>query len=230
MIVSTSSWASRGNWLYGGRREREGGGGERKGGGGTIACVASKYSMLRVPGLDHFLFPYFCSNPTRSCGMWAASGQLYVKDWHAEHLSLWMGKSGCVNDEPHNGFIRSYPILGTQKFKMRPQGLAWSCQFWFLRIICRFAVLVFVATPLAIWLWSLVAQKGTQDAVKRIMFGYWQVCKWVFPATDNFNLCLSWVIVLDVCELGAKKLVNILTISSTSFKDVQSLNNTGSWR
>ena len=44
-----------------------------------------------------------------------------------------------------------------------------------LRLFPRLAVLIFVATPLVIWLWSLIEQKGPQDAIKRIMFGYWQV-------------------------------------------------------
>ena len=32
----------------------------------------------------------------------------------------------------------------------------------------------FVTLPLLLWIWSLVKQKGKEDAVKRIMFGYWQ--------------------------------------------------------
>ena len=39
----------------------------------------------------------------------------------------------------------------------------------------RLAVVFFVAAPLVIWIWSLVVQTGKDDAVKRIMFGYWQV-------------------------------------------------------
>ena len=33
---------------------------------------------------------------------------------------------------------------------------------------------MFVLIPLAIWAWSLVGQQGREDALKRIMFGYWQ--------------------------------------------------------
>lgn len=39
----------------------------------------------------------------------------------------------------------------------------------------RLAVVFLVLAPLALWIWSLIAQPGREDAVKRIMFGYWQV-------------------------------------------------------
>ena len=38
----------------------------------------------------------------------------------------------------------------------------------------RLAIVFFVALPLLLWIWSLIKQKGKDDAVKRIMFGYWQ--------------------------------------------------------
>jgi hypothetical protein len=38
----------------------------------------------------------------------------------------------------------------------------------------RLAVLFNVLMPLALWIWSLRAQTGKDDAIKRIMFGYWQ--------------------------------------------------------
>ena len=62
-------------------------------------------------------------------------------------------------------------VLGTN-FAAILDAMVKSC-----KCCCRLAVLIFVAAPLAIWLWSLLAQKGAQDAVKRTMFGYWQVAE-----------------------------------------------------
>ncbi|KAK9824909.1 hypothetical protein WJX74_005342 [Apatococcus lobatus] len=38
----------------------------------------------------------------------------------------------------------------------------------------RLALIFFVTAPLVLWVWSLRVQTGRDDAIKRIMFGYWQ--------------------------------------------------------
>ena len=38
----------------------------------------------------------------------------------------------------------------------------------------RLAVVFLVLMPLVLWIWSLVEQTDDKDAIKRILFGYWQ--------------------------------------------------------
>lgn len=68
--------------------------------------------------------------------------------------------------------------------------------FWIL--CCRLAVIFLVIAPLVLWIWSLIEQKGKEDGVKRIMFGYWQVIfpgaglHWTLPSACSAAILQSW--------------------------------------
>ncbi|KAK9865246.1 hypothetical protein WJX84_001769, partial [Apatococcus fuscideae] len=56
----------------------------------------------------------------------------------------------------------------------------------------RLALIFFVTVPLVLWIWSLRAEQGKEDAIKRIMFGYWQAAS-----------LLMWTVYL---QIGAQPL------------------------
>ena len=80
-------------------------------------------------------------------------------------------------------------------------------------VVPRLAVVFFVTLPLLLWIWSLVKQKGKEDAVKRIMFGYWQAAS-----------LLMWTVYLQIgaqpISFATAAAVQVLPGSSPKITDL----------